>query len=283
MRSIGDPGSAGRNIRPTLTRADAPPDTVADGGDLAGAIVRGASVRGLTHRIEEGVRQDSFAVTASADRRWVLVAVADGVGSARRSDVGSATAVATALLQIAADPRETDWVAAFSAVERDLLSIAQDAGAADVHTTLTVVAAEVAPTSASSSAPADVPHGPDTTREVLVAWIGDSPVWLLRDGAWHPLTGSTVAPDGLYDTAVSAMPSGRPPRLVRLAAETGDLIVAMSDGVGTPLAFAVDEVGDQLARWWERPPTLAQFADQVGFARRGFTDDRTAVAIWMLR
>ena len=42
MRWIGAPGSAGRGIRLTLTQADASPDTVADGGDLAGAIVRGA-------------------------------------------------------------------------------------------------------------------------------------------------------------------------------------------------------------------------------------------------
>jgi hypothetical protein len=40
------------------------------------------------------------------------------------------------------------------------------------------------------------------------------------------------------------------------------------------------QVKETLADWWAAPPNLFEFAQQVGFARRGHLDDRTVVGVW---
>jgi hypothetical protein len=55
----------------------------------------------------------------------------------------------------------------------------------------------------------------------------------------------------------------------------------MTDGIGDPLAAGTGEVGRFLTGVWSTPPASGlEFAAHVGFARRSFDDDRTAVAFW---
>jgi hypothetical protein len=75
------------------------------------------------------------------------------------------------------------------------------------------------------------------------------------------------------------------PRDVQVAPFAGFLgpgaaLVVVTDGIGDPMGTGTGEVGQFLAVHWSRPPDLLAFAAHAAFYRRGFTDDRTAVAVW---
>ena len=72
------------------------PDTVLDGADLSGLVIRGASIRGDDHRYLGATRQDAMGIWALADGQAeaYLVCVADGVGNEPMSQLGSAEACA---------------------------------------------------------------------------------------------------------------------------------------------------------------------------------------------
>ena len=80
-------------------------------GDLH---IRAATTRGRMHRFDHTPRQDAFGL-ALAEGRALVLAVADGVSAAPRSDIASEAAVAYATSfvvdQLAADAVEIDWTA----------------------------------------------------------------------------------------------------------------------------------------------------------------------------
>jgi hypothetical protein len=56
--------------------------------------------------------------------------------------------------------------------------------------------------------------------------------------------------------------------------------VLITDGVGDPLGSGGGTVGRFLAHMWATPPEILAYAQHVGFYRKSFTDDRTAVTVW---
>jgi hypothetical protein len=263
---IGDPGRAAAEL------PDGPPPDVAGPSDielsaatLPGMRIRAASSRGLQHRAQHTLRQDAFALGQAAGGQAVVV-VCDGVGSLDRSD-RAALLVSRQLAEKGA--AGTPWPDAFAAANTDLAKAAAEsqacAGGGMATTALAV----------SVSWSAGIWSG-------QVAWVGDSPLWHLRDdGVWQPVTPAATGGDGqdFHSSGVRALPSADGWCAWCSFRIRGGALFAMTDGVGNPLAWSA-EVRAALAHWWARPPDPLTFAAQVGFARRSHVDDRTVVGIW---
>ncbi len=100
---IGEPSVS---VRARLAAGDPyRPDTIVDGGCALGLTVRAASVRGLAKRCGGGPRQDDICLGRHEPTGTLILAVADGVSGAARSDLAAALAVRHA---VAAVSRQLD-------------------------------------------------------------------------------------------------------------------------------------------------------------------------------
>lgn len=251
------------------------PDTIADGGTVLGLTVRAASVRGLVKRYAGGPRQDDLCLAVHEAGGTLLVAVADGVSLAGRSEMGAALAVryATAAMarQLDAGPDSLDWPGVVGQVAWGLVEehrrfsgdpeAGPDAASGELATTLVVAAI--------------------TGRRVQLAAVGDSPAMLLSAGRYAELAPGDAPADGLLGAAVGALP--RATGAVRAAEATltpGSVLLLMTDGLSTPLARGESEVGRVLARELLRIPDALDFARLLDFSRATYDDDRTLVAVW---
>jgi hypothetical protein len=103
---------------------------------------------------------------------------------------------------------------------------------------------------------------------------------LLDDGVWRALTPMKDGRAEIAATAVDPLP-----RTVRIKPAAhylrpGQALAVMTDGLSDPLGSGAGDVGAFLATHWATPPDALAFASQVGFYRRSFADDRTAVVVW---
>ncbi|WP_157647627.1 protein phosphatase 2C domain-containing protein [Actinomycetospora chiangmaiensis] len=257
--------------------------------DRAGLEVRAASVRGLAHRYYGTVRQDSYAVRLSDDRRWLIAAVADGVSAGAHSHVAADTACLAATLEVcillaAGPPQEIDWASMFARVaDRVAAETRVQLGrcARDPGADLATLAAEAAAT--LIVAVEAVEAAADGSREVHLCGVGDTSGWRLGGNGWHRLLGGKS--DGvLANSATAALPvlPSHPPQPVRTVVPAEQALVLMTDGIGDPLGDGAGEVGAFLAAQWRGAPPPLEFAAQIDFARRSYDDDRTAIAVWPL-
>jgi len=251
------------------------PDSIADGGTAFGLTIRAASIRGLAKRYAGGPRQDDLCLAVHEDTGTVVVAVADGVSAAERSDLGAALAVryatAAVVRQLDRRAQALEWgevfeQAAWSLVEEHRrYSGDPEAGveAASDRLATTLLVAAIA------------------GGRAQVAFVGDSPAFLLADGGFEPVAGDAVAPDQLLGGGIQALP--RTPDAVRsaeCALRPGSVLLMCTDGVSLPLADGTGEVGQALARELRRPPDIVDFARLVDFSRSTYDDDRSLVAVW---
>jgi len=274
-RLDGAPGS----VRPAWTGAYVP-DSVVDGARLPGGVIRAVSTRGAAHRYYGEVRQDSVAVRAvdGQGRAYVVLAVADGLGSAAASHVGSAFVsrrAAGALAPYLPLPHDPAGLQAVSEVvarqlaaelceEAGLLGLGDD----DVATTLTL---------------AIVPHDVGDGDVAAVFAVGDSPALLLRDGEWLTVTpdGADATEDEPSTTQTTALPM-HPAQVVstHVALTVGDVLVLCTDGFSLPLHAR--ERAEFYADAWGAGsvPSLPEFLWQVDARVKSYDDDRTVAAFW---
>lgn len=265
--AIGEPGRLASEVRLGVPLGpSAGSDIELAEHDIGGAAVRAATVRGLLHRNRSTERQDAFACAWDAERSRLLIAVADGVGSRSRSREASTAAVRVATEAWANE--EGDLGEILRAANDHLLESIpiNDAGFPVGGTTLTLV---------------EVPLVDGEIGAAKIAWVGDSPVWLLSGGKWSEV----AAPGGEGDAfaaPIVALPSST--AVVQLATTPAGVggIFVMTDGVGVPLRNS-SEVQQALAAWWAEPPGIYAFGAQVEFARQSFQDDRTVVGVWAAR
>jgi Protein phosphatase 2C len=261
--TIGEPAPS---IEPRLAAGEPyRPDTIADGGTAFGLTVRAASIRGLAKRFAGGPRQDDLCLGLHSATSTLIVAVADGVSAAPRSDLGAALAVRYAAAAVARqlDAGEVDWPNVFDQSAWALVSeagrLGEDAGSLATTLLVATVAA----------------------NGVAVAAVGDSPAFRLHRREYDPIVGQPALDDGLIGGAVAALPrDARALQTGSCALESGDVLLLCTDGVALPLAGGDGELGRTLARELARPPDVVDFARLLDFSRSTYDDDRTLIAVW---
>ncbi|TDC11490.1 hypothetical protein E1267_00705 [Nonomuraea longispora] len=241
------------------------PGVALDGGMLAQTTVRAVSIRGRRHRYRGEPLQDAYAVRLSADGRWVIAAVADGLGSTSHAEHAAAVAVRAAT-NLALTP-DHGWHAAFATIAGEVMRAtarfhATGAASDPPATTLTIAVV-----------PADGGRG-----IAACAAIGDSPALWLHGGTWTEL----FPPDGRRPgNFTSALPDDLGElRERQIDWQPGDVLVLCSDGFGTAMGGGGSLLAQQLATLWCSPPELRSFLHDVDFQLSTYDDDRTVLALW---
>jgi hypothetical protein len=268
-RIFGNRASVATKPRLAETTVDTPAGISADAGTLgsSGVTLLAASIRGLSHQSAGSVRQDSYAVAYGENS--IVVAVADGVGSAELSHVGSAIAANTA---VAIASEGTIGSPMIAAVIAQLRAEARRMGrsAEDLSTTLLIAQIQVG--------------APDQPWKVLAAEWGDSRLSVFSPGQavdGHP-NWSHICPDSAADLAntVQALPTFAEPTTFGAGLWLpGEVLLAATDGIDSHL-MPENYVGHGLAEAWSEVPSVYQFIADVGFERAGARDDRTAVCLF---
>jgi hypothetical protein len=264
------------------------PDSVLDGGTLPGIVVRAASLRGDDHRYQGETRQDSFGLWAlapptglDADVSVLLACVADGLGSKRLSQLGSARACS--LLHQYVTTHFAELVDPGANVPQSCHHVMTEvaSGLQALAADLQVHPDEVATTLAAALVIMKLGEPRPSARAILFG-VGDSTSFLLRRDSWHNLTAQPTA-DGQLSNATGFLPA-RPERCAvsESTLREGDMLMTCTDGLAMPLEYN-KSVGDQFAAWWGtgHVPSLPEFYWQMSFRAQTFGDDRTVVCMWI--
>lgn len=257
-------------ILPAIS-SHAPWSVHGDFGTLAGGALelRAASIRGLSHQCVGTVREDTYAYAVTDQR--LVVAVADGLGSASHSNVGATIAVrtATALVSVESCTPEAIacTVAALIRTQADRESLPVDQFA----TTLAVLVLDI-------GEPADdwpvtaIQWGDDTRVSVLdpTVAVDGHPAWRWACPREDRDIDNVVRPLPMYRT-----PTGFATDVLRPA----EMLLVATDGIDSHLEPR-NSVGHGLAEAWSSAPEMWQFIADVGFERAEARDDRTAVCLF---
>jgi serine/threonine protein phosphatase PrpC len=267
--------------KPDLVPGPAVPDSVLDGADYEGLAIRGASLRGDSHRYNAIVRQDSMGIWRVGEREAaaVLVCVTDGVSSEPLSHRGAAEACRLLRDAVALDvpdlfkgPKSrirSAWADMAGKISDQLTAVAGYLGVAPkaLSTTLAAVLIELNP--------------PDPAqRRFVILNVGDATAFFLSNQEFISLladphdttitsTGTYALPTSLGEVAVDVGSIG-----------PGDMLMVCTDGMSNPMRNK--NVCDQLAEWWGsgRVPSMPEFGWQMSYRAKTYDDDRTAVCIW---
>lgn len=294
---VGDPGRAAAGVVPVPDEtAWDRRDTVLDAfalrdGRTRLVEVRAASVRGLAHRAYGRVRQDEYGYRRTADGRYLVVCVADGVSSGELSHKAAMLATRWGTKWLAnllerTAPADLPWgqfvkgvAGAIERYGRKLLRGREDVDAEKCD--LRDIAHKLATT--VLYAVVDL-RAQDGVHAAHVVSVGDTSAWVLREGGrWEPQEAVKNEGADVFSATVQALPlpPTTDPVAVRTTIRAGEALVLMTDGIGDPLGQGTGPVGRFLADVWARPPASGvEFAAQIGFARKSFDDDRTVVAVW---
>lgn len=261
--TVGPVTELDRTTVPVSSRvvAGARDSSVYFGGRIMGRPfeVRGASLPGLSHLLEDRPNQDCLAAGWLPHRNSLLVAAADGLGSQANSGV-VATFALRRLLDLGQDPRCQQYPLAqlVEWVRRDIA----DKLSHDAHDgATTLVAAELRP----------APGGADTD---IVA-VGDSEAWHLHATTWEALHHER-------GEGTRALPHSPAKQVVRLLLPAGTVLMLATDGVAQALSSGNSVLARELAARLEHPPRPVEFANLIEFRHEMFNDDRSAVAVWLL-
>lgn len=295
-------GDAGRQLEIVPVPAEvAPgrPDTTFDGAQVLDVEYRAVSLRGLSHAASGKPRQDSYLLRVSANKRWLVGCVADGVSAGKYSHIAADVACREITRELAGalagqpsltSPAEwkelvenLPWQRAVDQASAAIVARAQEGMPPRQPSGAVPDAREVRGSMATTAVAfaTAVTRTPDGLLPYAVAVAsGDSSALLLANGRWHPVTAVKDMDSDLASNAVLALP--REVEVVPLGGflRPGEALMVVSDGIGDPLGQGTGAVGRFLAERWSRPPDLFAFASEAAFYRRGFTDDRTAVGVW---
>jgi serine/threonine protein phosphatase PrpC len=260
-------------------------------GNVGNLRVIAGSMRGTKHKYYGDPNQDAFAIRTT--KNHVIVAVSDGVSSAKYSAYASKYLTDLVVRRIQQDlirsPQPTRDEA------REVIQRAVELAAAGVsrwregelfapdEPSETVEIRDLAAT--LTVMVVDVELSQENVRKVSVAFVGDSPCYVLNRLEWTIKTSESKTGD-VIDHATSALPvrEGRPVHLewAEFEASAGDSLLVMTDGIGTSLASGRSPVG----RWMAPrvvsllgPRLEANFFDLISFDRNGEDDDRTLVIV----
>jgi hypothetical protein len=253
-----------------------PSGLAADAARLGDLEVRAASMVGAGHRCEEPAypRQDAYALGRTPDGRFLIIAVADGVSQARRSDLGARVAVSAATREIGGmlargGIDSIDVGRLYKVIAGEMLGTgrARDFPDEDICSILITTVIPAAPQ-------------PDGSREIWSSWLGDVSLWSQRQGHLRRLTGEDKS--GLDRNALGAVLPFDPDRVEErcFGIGAGTVLAIMTDGVSDSLASVAGTRQFFSAQWGGPPPHPAAFLHSLCYDAPGQDDDRTAVVVW---
>lgn len=255
----------GRRVGPTAWH---PVDSECEAFDHQRVQVRSVSLRGHAHRYDGSIRQDAMA--HSLLENWVGLAVADGLGSERMSHVGAALAAkeATTENEIRALAAWTDEIYECTSIRRSFVAVAEELGSglpiSELRSTLTVAVVEAAG---------------DGELQAVVAQVGDSEPWLLRDEELVPLFPRPRGDSGLASSAVCPLPDSLQARVTRIGLKAGDQLLLTTDGVGHLLANDNKYRRALVGLLSAAAPTPASLMAVVDAPVKTYDDDRTLIVL----
>ncbi|MFF7853201.1 protein phosphatase 2C domain-containing protein [Streptomyces sp. NPDC007904] len=251
------------------------PAVLLDGAQAGRLTVRAASLRGDSHNWEGSCRQDAMTVTrvGPPEAEFLLLAVADGVGSAKYSHIGSYRVTRQAALHL---DREAENIHAALAARDggELRAIANKAIAGAVGELR--IGQEHATTLHVLLVPTDA-----RVRGRVVFSVGDGGLFVLREGRWEQ--GNPVDDGSLLDTRTEALPHAyRSVKAKLLRTEPGEVLLLGTDGITNPLTQKDPEFAQHLANAWGGPevPSLSDFLWQAQTRAKSYDDDRTVICVW---
>ena len=266
------------------------PDIVLDGAVHGSTVSRLASVRGDSHRYHGECRQDTALMARAGDGRdsLLILVIADGVGSAPLSHLGSKGACQLLVEQL--DRASADVLAALRGHDSARLQNCVEQAVSKVAEMLSKAAtAKGNPPAAYSTTLRAllVPADPAIRARGFLA-VGDGGLLLLRDGRFHDLLAllDGTAPTrsaGVIDTRTEALPVSftRPVSRIIPGSRAGDVLVLCTDGLSVPLEKE-PQLQAFLAEQWGAGtvPGLAQFLWQAQVRARSYDDDRSVACLW---
>lgn len=277
-------GSSAHNKPWRIPARPFPNGMAADQAQVGLFAIRGASVVGPGHRCGgrggSGAgepRQDAYRIGRSADDRFVVVAVADGISNAQRSDTGATVAASQAVqilrstLEGVPDLAALDPLAVFKQTAEHVANAAADRQAASRDVATVLIAAIL-----------ERPDRPGAAARGWVAWVGDSSGWVLDAAGkrWEHRFGDAKNQGEYSSNAVSgALPDS--PEAVRareFELPAGAAFALTTDGIGD--AWGNEAINRYFAKRWREPQPAAEFLNDVDFDAPQRMDDRTAVVVW---
>ncbi len=234
--------------------------------------IQAHSTRGSSHAHAGEPRQDAFALTTSRNGRYLVVAVSDGLGSAKHSNFGSywATRLATSFLanDLDDDQSVADVLDRLPAlVSTKLEELRGDIIGADANQIAATLVVCVVPT--------------DRPAPVWLARVGDSDALVLtQSGAWA--SGFGGGDTSAIETGTTDVLPHHPGRVETRTIDGSKInaLLIATDGVSRVVENSPELVGHAFAELLADPVDAAEFRRVVEFRRRGAHDDRTVVALW---
>jgi serine/threonine protein phosphatase PrpC len=217
----------------------------------------------------------------------LLLAVADGVGSAPYSHIGShhATRQTAEYLDHQA---ESIYSALCSQNEAELCGIASKAVTMATERLRTYwqnqahwkrrpyLDEEYATTLHVLLVPTD-----SRIRERVLFSVGDGGLFILREGSWRPA--NPVDESGMLDPRTEALPHAyNSVKAYLLRTAPGEVLLLGTDGITNPLTQKDRGFADHLAHAWGGPevPSLSDFLWQAQTRAKSYDDDRTVICVW---
>ncbi|MFE7560628.1 protein phosphatase 2C domain-containing protein [Kitasatospora sp. NPDC057500] len=276
-----DPGSLGGVVA----------DTVLEGAQYAATTLRAVSVRGDSARYRGEPRRDSLLVTRFGEGTdGLLLAVLGGFDHAGPAAEQVATSAAEACRQLAgAVGRSREGLAAdLRDGARDRLRYGLQRLALSAVAPLRALEPENAADGADAEPSAASLHcllvslDPEAGYRAAFG-VGPGGLYLLRSGHWIDAYAARLLhqPDGQPPVPETPAQDPRPFRFRMVPATPGDILLLCTAGLARPIT---DEpaVAHFLASHWAHPhpPGTVDFLRQVQVRAKGYTDDRTAAAVW---
>jgi len=253
-------------------------------------VVAGMSIRGASHQEKGAPNQDAFSITFARD--YLVAVVSDGVSSAKHSGYGSrymstkvSRGIAIELDKQTSELSESDvqriMSSAISESAKSLMNWTADSFEAPDAAADQVKSEQMAATLTVAVIPNET--NSENQRKMTLAFIGDSPCYILAEDKWNIMTPATK--EGLIvENSTSWVPGSVvgevTPAFVVFEVRDQDVILLMTDGVSTSLGDGSYPVARFLAPRLAQPQNMGDYFDSLNFDRRSEADDRTLVAIY---
>ena len=271
-------------------------------GSIGDLRLMAASTRGTKHQYYGDENEDSFHVAQTNSGSHVVVAVADGVSSAKYSSYGSrvlsfmiSESIVNEIEQ-SSDESELDIRSVIDVAIRRASDRAQSWHVGELYApsespdenSYRQVSATLCVAVLGTKVDAD------GNRPVVLACVGDSPCYTLRGMKWTIRSAATK--EGVlleHSTPALPVPIGADPRheVFEFLLSRDEVLVLMTDGIGTSLASGETSVGRWLAPRLYGPALAQDFAallqyeflNTVTYDRQTEDDDRTLAIVYDYR